>query len=198
MPAARTNEIETVFSHIDREIWIVTASDDGRSGGLVATWVSQASIDAERPLVMIGIAPNHFTSELITASGGFGLHLITEDHIHHAWNFAIGSGRDRDKLAHVALAPVTARSPILAECLAWMDCRLFMAERTGDRVYYWADVINGGTTGGGSPLKESQLFRLATEEQKLQLRAGRDADIAIQRPRQLAWRATLSQPFEER
>lgn len=191
MATCNIDEIERVFGCIDREVWIVTAAAASRRGGLVATWVSQASIDRERPIVLVGIAPNHFTAELINASGGFGLHLITADQVSHAWNFGIGSGRDRDKLEGVELTQNETESPILLHCLAWLDCRVFAVERTGDRTFYWADVVAGTTVAEGSPLTESQLIQLATDEQKTMLRAGRDADIATQRPLQAAWRADL-------
>lgn len=186
-----SEQIEQVFGNIDREIWIVTAATGSRRGGLVATWVSQASIDREHPVVLAGIAPNHFTAELIDASQAFGLHLITESQVRHAWNFAIGSGRDRDKLAGVETSFAQTGSPILRDCLAWLDCRVFTAHRTGDRIYYWADVVAGEMASSGSPLTESRLMGLATAEQSRLLRAGRDADIAIQRTRQQAWRAEL-------
>ena len=185
------DQIEQVFGNIDREVWIVTAAAGGRRGGLVATWVSQASIDREHPIVMAGIAPNHFTAELIDASQAFGLHLITEGQVDHAWNFGVGSGRDRDKLAGIETSVKETGSPILRECLAWLDCRVFGAHRTGDRIYYWADVVAGDMASAGLPLTESQLIGLATDTQKRALRRGRDADIAIQRPRQQAWRADL-------
>lgn len=184
-------QIEQVFGTIDREVWIVTAANDHHRGGLVATWVLQASIDRESPVVLAGIAPNHFTAELIDDGGAFGLHLITKNQLHHAWNFGIGSGRDRDKLAGVEATVAETGSPILRDCLAWLDCRVFAALRSGDRVYYWADVVAGETKGSGSPITESQLIRSATDEQQQMLRLGRDADIAIQRPRQQAWRANL-------
>ncbi len=191
MAASIIDRIEQVFGIIDREIWIVTAATGDRRGGLVATWVSQASIDREHPVVLVGIAPNHFTAELIDASGAFGLHLITEAQIHHAWNFAIGSGRDRDKFAGIEMSAAESFSPILRDCLAWLDCRVFAVQRTGDRNFYWADVVAGESVSSGSPLTESRLIQLATDEQKQLLRAGRDADIAIQRPQQLAWRTNL-------
>jgi flavin reductase (DIM6/NTAB) family NADH-FMN oxidoreductase RutF len=191
MARNQIDQIEQVFGNIDREVWIVTATNGSQRGGLVATWVSQASIDREHPVVLIGIAPNHFTAELIDASRAFCLHLITEGQIHHAWNFALGSGRDRDKFAGIVSKVAETGSPILTECLAWLDCRVFAVERTGDRNYYWADVIAGETTSSGSPLTESQLFRSATDAQKQLLRMGRDADITIQRPQQEAWRANL-------
>jgi flavin reductase (DIM6/NTAB) family NADH-FMN oxidoreductase RutF len=183
------DRIEQVFENIDREVWIVTAASGSQRGGLVATWVSQASIDRKYPIVLAGIAPNHFTAELIDSSEAFGLHLITAGHVHHAWNFGIGSGRDRDKLAGIEISAMETGSPILSECLAWLDCRVFAAHRTGDRTYYWADVVAGEMASSGSPLTESQLIHLATDEQKQMLRRGRDADIAIQRPQQQAWRA---------
>lgn len=191
MARNQIDQIEQVFGNIDREVWIVTAMNGSQRGGLVATWVSQASIDREHPVVLIGIAPNHYTAELIDASRAFGLHLITESQIHHAWNFAIGSGRERDKFAGIVSTVAETGSPILTECLAWLDCRVFAVERTGDRNYYWADVIAGQTVYSGSPLTESQLFRSATDEQKQLLRTGRDADITIQRPQRAAWRANL-------
>lgn len=185
------DRIEQVFSGIDREIWIVTVASGVRRGGLVATWVSQTSIDREHPVVFAGIAPNHFTAELIDSSGAFGLHLITGDQVHHAWNFGIGSGRDRDKFAGVETLAGPTGSPILRDCLAWLDCRVFAVERTGDRNFYWADVADGETVASGSPLTESQLIASATAEQKQLLRSGRDADIVIQRPLQQAWRSNL-------
>jgi len=191
MATSSIDRIEQVFGNIDREIWIVTAATASRRGGLVATWVSQASIDREHPVVLAGIAPNHFTAELIDASGAFGLHLITKDQVHHAWNFGIGSGRDRDKLAGIETSVSETTSPILRDCLAWLDCRVFATQRTGDRIYYWADIVAGETVSAGSPLTESQLIRLATDEHKQMLRSGRDADIATQRPKQQAWRSNL-------
>ena len=119
------DQIEQVFGLIDREIWIVTAAAGDKRGGLVATWVSQASIDENTPTVVIGIAANHYTCELIELSSAFALHLLRPDQAEVAWNFASGSGRDRDKLALLAAHTEGTESPVLDECLAWLDCRVF-------------------------------------------------------------------------
>ncbi len=93
--------IDQVFRRIDREVWVVTAAADSRHGGLVATWAMQASIDVGDPLVMIGLAPNHFTAELVRASGVFGLHLLRPNQLDLAWRFALSSGRTTDKFAGI-------------------------------------------------------------------------------------------------
>ena len=185
------DRIEQVFQRTSREAWIVTAASDAQRGGLIATWVSQAAIDRKHPAVLIGIAPNHFTAELIDASGCFALHLISAAQIELAWNFSIGSGRDRDKLSGLAFRGVETSSPILEDCLAWLDCRVFARLPTGDRNYYWADVLAGENVQAGAPLTEQQLIGLASVEQKAALRNNRELDIGTQRPLQQAWRSNL-------
>lgn len=122
MPTA-TERIDAVFRLVDREIWVVTSATAqhagglGQSGlcrgGLAATWVSQASIDAQRPLALIGLAPNHFTCELVDASGAFALHLLAAEQAELALNFATGSGRDRDKFEGLAVRAGANGSPLI-------------------------------------------------------------------------------------
>lgn len=189
------NAIESIFRRIQREVWIVTAADGDRRGGLLATWVSPASIDRESPTVLAGIAPNHFTAELIEASGSFAAHLITANQLPLAWNFALGSGRDRDKLAGLNSSTAETGAPILTNCLAWLDCRVFFRQDTGDRTYFWADVLAAGTPGAGVPLTDQALFAAASEQQLRQLIANRDADIQLQRPLNAEWRNSLAIPW---
>ncbi len=118
------NPINRVLGSIDREVWVITAAGgNGRRGGLTATAVSAASLDPERPRLLVGITPNHYTAELIDGSNAFGAHLLRSDQAAVAWNFADGSGRNRDKLAALATNITASGCPILADCLAWLECR---------------------------------------------------------------------------
>jgi flavin reductase (DIM6/NTAB) family NADH-FMN oxidoreductase RutF len=183
--------IDSVLRLIDREVWIVTAASRGGRGGLVATWVWQASVDRERPVVLVGIAPNHHTADLIDASESFALHLISADHVELAWNFAFGSGRDRDKLADLDFHAGGTGSPILHDCLAWLECRVFARLAAGDRNFYWADVIDAAQHSRDKPLTERELFALASEAQRRQLGDERRRDIVIQAPLHRQWRESL-------
>jgi flavin reductase (DIM6/NTAB) family NADH-FMN oxidoreductase RutF len=187
--------MEAVFQLIDRELWIVTAASPTARGGLLASWVMQSSLDQVKPMVAAGIASNHFTAELIDDAGSFGLHLIAADQVELALRFAMRSGRDFDKLAGLELLPIASSAPILADCIAWLECRVVKAFDTGDRRYYWADVTAGDIHDPGvRPMRESQLFAAASEEQRAALRAARDRDIAIQTPLAERWRHTITNP----
>lgn len=180
-----------VFQLIDREIWIVTAADTHRRGGLVATWVAQANLDLDRPQVQIAIARNHFTSELVDASGAFALHLIERGQIEHVWNFGIGSGRDRDKLKGLPAATSITGAPILQDCLAWMDCRVFTQLDAGDRIIYWADVVAAARHRHGQPLRAAAALAAADSSQLEALEDNLRRDIDIQRPLNAAWRTSV-------
>jgi flavin reductase (DIM6/NTAB) family NADH-FMN oxidoreductase RutF len=183
-----SDKIDDLLKLAQRPVWIVTAASGARRGGLVATFVLQASIDPQRPSVVLGLAPNHFTTALVRESGRLGLHLITRRQIDHVWRFAIGSGRDRDKLAGLELLPSELGVPLVADCLAWFECRVMHEHEAGDRIFFWADVMRAGKRSDGSPLLEREVFELATSEQRTALKADLLADIELQRPLIDAWR----------
>jgi flavin reductase (DIM6/NTAB) family NADH-FMN oxidoreductase RutF len=190
-----TNDpLESLSRLLNRELWIVTAADGARRGGLVATGVFVASIDARRPVLVAGLSPNHFTTELVQTSRAFAAHLLRPDQIDLAWNFAKDSGRNRDKLAGLSLTNAKTGSPILADCLASFECRVFARHDTGDRLYFWADVVEAATpfTSADQPLREQEFVKQLTDAQRQQLLASRRADTEILRPLHEAWRKTVA------
>lgn len=194
--ASPPSELESLFRLLERELWVVTAHDGSRGGGLIATWVSQASIDPATPTVATAIAVNHFTRELIDAGHSFGLHLLRSEQIELVWRFALASGRDVDKLAGLKWQPGEHGAPLLADCFATLDCRVYDRHDGGDRIYYWADVVaytfdEMGARAGIRPLTDKQMIALASDEQKEALKASLRADSLIQSPLLIAHRATI-------
>src|SRR4051812_44968469 len=96
-----TAAVGQLFARLDRELWVITAAAS-RRGGLVATFVSNASIVPELPRLLVGVAKQHHTWGLIEASGAFAAHLIGEQHVGWVERFGLHTGRDRDKLDGLA------------------------------------------------------------------------------------------------
>lgn len=185
--------VTRLFRSLQREVWIVTAATNEQRGGCTVTWLSPASIDSERPVVLIGIAPNHWTAEMIDGSGAFAAHLLRADQADLAWRFASCSSRSTDKFLGLEVRAGLTGAPLIADCAQWLEARVFERFAMGDRVYYWADVV---ACGSGDGLGESQpvltdhlLFSALTADQRAVLIDQLGNDVALQRPAQAAWRA---------
>src|SRR5436309_14934731 len=130
-----------LFAQVDRQLWLVTAAAGACRGGLIATFVSEASIVPDLPRVVVGLARHHHTWELVEASGAFALHLLGEEQLPWVWQFGLQSGRDADKLAGLAVRSGSTGSPLLSDALRWLDCRVEARRETGDRTLYLAEVV---------------------------------------------------------
>lgn len=189
MNESTLNQPAAVFDLIDRPIWIITARAGDRRGGLLATWVSQASLDPRTPMLAIALARNHFTAALVAESGRFAAHLFEEAFIPRAARFALESGRDTDKFVDEPLVEFPTGSPVLRDCLAWLDCRVVAERIVGDRRHFWGIAEQGGRKETGTAVTERQFFGGLSRDQVKVLREDRERDIETQRRMWAEWLA---------
>lgn len=177
-----------LFGLIDRELWLITAQVGLRRGGLIATFVSHASLVPELPRVLTAIAKQHDTWRLVESSGAFGMHLLTERHLELVWRFGLSSGRDADKFAGLEAEQGATGSPLLKDCLGWLDCRVETSLDTGDRTAYLAEVVAARRSSNEKPLTMQRLLELAPPDKLVRLRELRERDSEIDARAILAWR----------
>jgi flavin reductase (DIM6/NTAB) family NADH-FMN oxidoreductase RutF len=180
--------IASVFAPLDKTIWLVTAAADGERGGLIATFVSEASIVPELPRVVVGLARQHHTWGLVESAGAFALHLLAEDQLEWVWRFGLASGRDTDKLAGLPVRTGATGAPILTDVPAFAECRVEARWGTGDRTLYLAEVVDGAVVRPGPTLTMRRAVDLAPADKLRQLKEGlvRDASVDAAAIRQ--WR----------
>ncbi len=184
----RLADIDALFKRLDREIWLVTARDGRRRGGLIATFVGQAALAPEEPRVLLGVARYHHTWQLIDASRAFALHLLTEDQVELVWRFGLRSGQELDKLESCAMEEGQSGSPIVRDALGWLDCRVETSLDTGDRTVYLGQVLEGRLNGPEPPLTTRRLLQLASPEVRRQLEEQVKQDSARDVEAIHAWR----------
>ena len=115
--------INDVFRQTDREVWLLTAQSGAERAGLIATFVNQASIIPALPRVVVGLAKQHHTMQVVERGRGFVLHLLAEDQLELVWRFGLQSGRTVDKWAGLSSTDAVG-GPRLTGALAWLDCRV--------------------------------------------------------------------------
>ncbi len=172
-------DITNIIRLLDREIWLVTATHDSRRAGMIATFVSHASIVPESPRMLIGIAKQHHTWSVIEASRAFTLHLLDEKQIELVWLFGLQTGHAVDKFA--GLAPIDAGVAVL-------DCRVETALDTGDRTVYLAEVVDARACKSTTPLTMKRVLQLAPPERLRELRERLERDAAVDGEAIRKWR----------
>jgi len=172
------SEIDEILRLLDREIWLVTAAHEHRRGGLIATFVSQASIVPESPRMLVGIAKQHHTHGLIEASRAFMLNLLDESHLDWVWRFGLESGHAGDKFEGM---------PVF-QAVASLECRVETSMDTGDRTIYLAEVTAGRREKRTPPLTMKRLLQLASPEHLQKLRDGMMRDAAVDAAAIHQWR----------
>lgn len=183
--------IEQVIRMLDPEVWILAAEAGAVRGGLTATAVRPAHIDREHPTLLISLGSDHHTTELVDHSGQFVAHLLEPQQAEVGWNFAADSGRDRDKWAGMAAARTPSGALRLATCCAWLECRVYARLATGDRVYYWSDIVDGETCSDQPPLRLHEFMNQLSPEQRATLGHLQRDDVRRQHPRWEAWRREI-------
>lgn len=177
-----------ILGQTDRELWLVTAADGARRGGLIATFVCQASLVESLPRMLVAVAKQHHTWELIEASGAFGLHLLGRKQVDLVWRFGLESGRDADKLSGMPCETGATDAPLLADVLAWLECRVEARYDMGDRTIYLTQVVDARQMSDEPPLTMKQLLQIAPRERLEELSRLRQRDSALDAEAILAWR----------
>ena len=136
----------------------------------------------------VGIAQHHYTWELIRRSRALAAHLIDERGSALAWRFGLASGRDVNKFHALAWSAGRSGSPILADALGWLDCRVEAELDIGDRTIFVSDVIDGGVNRSSPALTASRLVSLADPQQRERMAQDRQRDEQIDAAAMLAWR----------
>ena len=77
-----------------------------------------------------------------------------------------------------------------------LECRVIARLATGDRTYYWADVVAGQChpqtdADHDRPLTEQQFIAALPPDRRAELKASRLRDISAQRPLLENWREKL-------
>jgi flavin reductase (DIM6/NTAB) family NADH-FMN oxidoreductase RutF len=122
-------------------LYVLTAEAGGERGGMLVTWVTQASFGP--PLVAVGVKTNAHTTAVMKQSGAFALNFMADEQRKEAAMFGQKHAKVGDKLANQAYKPGDATgSPILEIAFGYLECRIKGWLEAGDH-----DVVLGEIVG---------------------------------------------------
>ena len=117
---------------------------------IAVTVGSLVSLSLEPPLVGISIGRNLALHEVLRSAGTFGVSILRGDQEGVARQFARGA--PPIVLWHgVATRDGATGAPLLADALAWIECRVWAEYDAGDHTFFVGEVValEEGETGPG-------------------------------------------------
>ncbi|HEY9703943.1 MAG TPA: flavin reductase, partial [Allocoleopsis sp.] len=137
--AART---EQAVGRIAGSLCIVTTKQGDLSGGMLASWVSQASFNP--PGLTIAVAKERAIESLIHKGDNFVLNILKEgNHLGLMKHFLKPFNPGEDRFANLSVEIGQNNCPILTDALAYLECTVSSRMECGDHWLIYAIVNHG-------------------------------------------------------
>ncbi|MBD2440309.1 diflavin flavoprotein [Nostoc sp. FACHB-110] len=134
--------VEQAVGRIVGSLCVLTAKQEDRASAMLASWVAQASFNP--PGLTIAVAKERAVESLTHSGNEFVLNILKEgSHIGLMKHFLKPFGPGEDRFAGVATEEGANGSPILADALAYLECKVQHRMESGDHWLVYATVENG-------------------------------------------------------
>lgn len=142
-------QFRAVLSRFPAGVTLVTIRAGDKVHGLTVS--AFASVSPEPPLVAVIIDHQHTAHRLLETSGAtFAVNILREDQSELSNRFAWT--RDEDRFSAGNWQAGETGVPLLADALAWLECRIHSRLPAGTHTIYVGEVISAATPQAGRPL----------------------------------------------
>lgn len=142
------DEYKQALARFASGVTVVTSACDGEPRGLTVS--AFCSVSVAPPRVLVCLSHDSDTKPFIDRSGVFAVHLLGREHAALGPRFADMLPDVDDPFVGIAHGPGVTGAPVLADCMAWLECRVETAHESGDHTIYIGAVEAMGTRGDGS------------------------------------------------
>jgi flavin reductase (DIM6/NTAB) family NADH-FMN oxidoreductase RutF len=140
---ADLSSISSALSHVTHGVYVLSTRRGRQLAAMTAAWVTQVS--EYPPGVGVAVKATNYTHDAILASETFALSILSEEQVDVATHFGSGSSEFEEKFAGVPFQRAPSGSPVLLDCLAYLDCRLINTTRMGDYTIFIGEVTAAET-----------------------------------------------------
>lgn len=127
-------------------LYVLTSAEAGERGGMLVTWVTQASF--EPPLLVVAVLGAAHTTGIMKKSSSFALNFMADDERKEAGAFGKKFAKVGDKFGDFPLhAGAVTGSPILDDALGHLECRIIGWLPGGDHDIALAEIVDAQLKG---------------------------------------------------
>jgi flavin reductase (DIM6/NTAB) family NADH-FMN oxidoreductase RutF len=140
-------------SHFPDPVVLVTVATDAKTNVMTVGWMSPVSFDP--PILMVSIAPERYTHEMMIEAGEFGVSVLADTQKKLSTIAGTQSGKKIDKLDRAEFAtlqPEIIKAPLIAGARAWYECKLVSHHLIGDHTAFYGEVLRTDADESKRPL----------------------------------------------
>ncbi len=149
-PGQDRETILGALANLSHGVYVLGTRRGREMTAMTAAWVSQ--VCDRPPCVAVAMRDDRYTHGVVLESGTFSLSVLRDDQLDVATYFGETSGEYHDKLHGVPYGQSPGGSPILLDCLAYLDCKVLDTARAGDHTVFIGEVTTGESYGPDYPL----------------------------------------------
>jgi len=138
------------MGHFATGVTILTTTLDEELHGMTANALCSVSLDPL--LVLVCVNKQARTHAVLAESGVFALNVLTEEQEHLSRLFTDDAVDAAHSLTGLSCRRGATGAPILADCLAFVECRVVAAYPGGDHTIFVGAVEDAGVLREGQPL----------------------------------------------
>jgi len=147
-----------IMGHFATGVTVVTTDGEAGSHGLTANAVASLSLDP--PLVLVAVDKGAASLDYLKKNRCFAVNILRLDQEEVSRRFATPGPKD---FSDLNTTTALTGSPILADCLAFLDCRVFEVLPGGDHEIFVGEIVAGDYQGGEPLLYFSGSYRRLAE-----------------------------------
>ncbi|MGC8639981.1 MAG: flavin reductase family protein [Isosphaeraceae bacterium] len=139
-------------------VTVVTTGGKAGTHGLTANAVASLSLDP--PLVLVAVEKKAHSLEYLKVNRCYAVNILRLEQEDVSRRFATPGPKD---FAGLAISSAVTGSPILTDCLAYLDCIVVDILPGGDHEIFVGEIVAGEVNGGNPLLYCSGKYRRLAE-----------------------------------
>ena len=143
-------EFRSIIGHFTTGVTVITTADGDQLQGMTANAVSSLSLDPV--MVLICVDKTTHTHGVIERGGVFTVNILGEHQETLSRLFAKRGEPEKGSLRGQPFRIGETGSPILDDCLAFIECRVSEAFEGGDHSIFLGEVVHQGVVDEMRPL----------------------------------------------
>lgn len=144
---ATAKKVLRMFSY---GMYIVTTTDGEDLGAFTADWVMQVSFEPR--LIAISVEQDAHSLGVLRRSEVFAVNVLETGQRELAGQFGRNTAKVGNKLENYEYAKGSTGSPLLAEALGAVECRITHEHQVGDHILFVGEVVDAHLNREGEPL----------------------------------------------